>query len=115
VVGITTYTERITLMNDARYIGLSVHQATICVVVGDADGKLIMESIIETRAEMILHFIPGLRGSLQVTFEEGTCAAWLPDFASPSRRQGFGRKNAFLKSGNKNEYEMLSPGPKENY
>ena len=34
-----------------------------------------MESILETKAETILQFLFGLRGSLQVTFEEGTCAA----------------------------------------
>jgi hypothetical protein len=34
MVGITAYTERITLMSDAKYAGLSVHQATICVAVG---------------------------------------------------------------------------------
>ena len=34
MVGITAYTERITLMSDAKYVGLSVHQATICVAVG---------------------------------------------------------------------------------
>ena len=46
IVGITTYTERSTLMNEAKYIGLDVHQATISVAVLDWDGKLIMESII---------------------------------------------------------------------
>jgi hypothetical protein len=35
----------------------------ICVAVLDRDGKLIMESIIETKAETILQFIHGLRGS----------------------------------------------------
>jgi hypothetical protein len=36
-----------------------------------------MEAILETKAETILQFIRGLRGSLHVTFEEGTWAAWL--------------------------------------
>jgi hypothetical protein len=43
----------------------------------DAEGKLLMEAILETKAETILQFIQGLRGSLYVTFEEGTSAAWL--------------------------------------
>jgi hypothetical protein len=38
-----------------------------------------MECVLETKAEMIFQFIHGLRGSLQVTLEEGTCAAWLHD------------------------------------
>jgi hypothetical protein len=80
------------LMNDAKYIGLDVHQATISVAVLDSSGKLAMETIVETEAETILQFIRGLRGSLHVTFEEGTCAAWL-QVCDP-------RKNALLKSGN---------------
>jgi hypothetical protein len=62
-------------MNDTKYVGLDVHQATVSVFVLKSDGKLIMESSIETKAETILQFIHGLGGSLQVTFEEGTCAA----------------------------------------
>lgn len=106
IVGITTYTERSTLMNEAKYIGLDVHQATISVAVLDWDGKLIMESIIETKAETILQFFHGLRGSLQVTFEEGTCAAWLHDLLLAHVTKVLvcdPRKNALLKSGNKND------------
>ena len=50
-------------MNDAKYIGLDVHQATISAAVLDSDGRLIMESILETKAATILQFIHGLRGS----------------------------------------------------
>ncbi len=66
-------------MNEAKYIGLDVHQATISVAILDSAGKLVMEAILETKAETILQFIRGVRGSLHVTFEEGTCAAWLHD------------------------------------
>jgi transposase len=93
-------------MNEAKYIGLDVHQATISVAVLDWDGKLIMESIIETKAETILQFFHGLRGSLQVTFEEGTCAAWLHDLLLAHVTKVLvcdPRKNALLKSGNKND------------
>jgi hypothetical protein len=31
-----------------------------------------MESVIETKASMILEFVEGLRGEVHVTFEEGT-------------------------------------------
>jgi len=47
------------------------------VAVLDSAGNLVMEAILEKKASTILKFIHGLRGSLQVTFEEGTCAAWL--------------------------------------
>jgi transposase len=93
-------------MNDAKYIGLDVHQATISATVLDSTGKLVMESILETKAETILQFLRGLRGSLHVTFEEGTCAAWLHDLLKPHVTQVLvcdPRKNALLKVGNKND------------
>src|ERR1700676_5230774 len=37
-------------MNDAKYIGLDVHQATISAAVLDSTGKLVMEAILETKA-----------------------------------------------------------------
>ena len=43
-------------MNSEKYIGLDVHQATISVAVLDSTGKLIMESILETKASTILEF-----------------------------------------------------------
>src|SRR5882724_5091453 len=93
-------------MNEAKYIGLDVHQATISVAVRDSDGKLVMEAILETKAETILQFVRGLRGSLHVTFEEGTCAAWLYALLKPHVTQVLvcdPRKNALLKVGNKND------------
>src|ERR1035437_7984702 len=92
-------------MNDAKYIGLDVHQATISVAVVDCSGKLVMEAILETKAETILQFIRGLRGSVHVTLEEGTCAAWLHDLLKPHVTEVLvcdPRKNALLKAGNKN-------------
>ena len=49
----------------------------------DSSGKLIMESILETKAATILEFFAGLRGTLSVTFEEGTWGAWLHDLLKP--------------------------------
>jgi hypothetical protein len=40
-----------------KYIGLDVHQATICVAVMDAKGKVAMESILETKATTLLEFL----------------------------------------------------------
>ena len=93
-------------MNDAKYIGLDVHQATISVAVLDSAGKLVMEAILETKANTILQFIHGLRGSLQVTFEEGTCAAWLHDLLKPHVTEVLvcdPRKSASMRTGNKND------------
>ena len=41
-------------MNSEKYIGLDVHQATISVAVMDSTGKLVMESILETKAATII-------------------------------------------------------------
>jgi Transposase len=93
-------------MNEAKYIGLDVHQATISVAVLDSAGKLVMEAILETKAETILQFVRGLRDSLHVTLEEGTCAAWLHDLLKPHVTGVLvcdPHKNALLKSGNKND------------
>jgi transposase len=93
-------------VNSEKYIGLDVHQATISVAVLDASGKLLMESILETSAAIILQFFAGLRGRLVVTFEEGTCAAWLYDLLKPQVAELVvcnPRKNALLKAGNKSD------------
>ena len=93
-------------MNSSKYIGMDVHTATISVAVRDAAGKLIMESVIETKASTILQFIRGLRGDLHVTFEEGTWAAWLYDLLKPHAHQVLvcnPRRNALLKEGSKSD------------
>src|SRR5438128_4841167 len=89
-----------------KYIGLDVHQATISVAVMDSKGKVVMESILETQAATILEFFAGLRGTLWVTFEEGTWAAWLYDLLKPHVAKLVvcnPRKNALLKHGNKSD------------
>ena len=42
-------------MNDTKYIGLDVHQATISVAVLDSAGKLVMEAVLETK---VPHTVP---------------------------------------------------------
>ncbi len=93
-------------MDSKKYIGMDVHQATISVAVRDTTGKLVMESIIQTKASTVLEFIQGLRGNLWVTFEEGTSAAWLYNLLQPHVAKVIvcnPRKNALLKAGNKND------------
>ena len=92
--------------SNLKYIGMDVHQATISIAVLDATGKLVMESIIETKAATILEFIHGLRGTLWVTFEEGTSAAWLYDLLQRHVAKLVvcdPRKNALMKAGNKSD------------
>jgi hypothetical protein len=64
-------------MDSTKYVGMDVHTEAISVAVRDSTGKVIMESILETKANTILEFIQGLRGNVHLTFEEGTWAAWL--------------------------------------
>jgi len=93
-------------MSQEKYIGMDVHQATISVAVMDGNGKLVMECLLETKAETILEFVQGLRGTLSLTFEEGTSAAWLHDLLKPHVSRLVvcdPRKNALLKEGNKSD------------
>jgi hypothetical protein len=64
-------------MDKIKYIGLDVHRDTISAAVLNESGRLVQQSVLMTRAAAILDFIGGVRGSLHVTFEEGTHSAWL--------------------------------------
>lgn len=93
-------------MSQEKYIGMDVHQATVSAAVRDARGKLIMECLLETKAATIVEFIQGLQGTLSLTFEEGTSAAWLHDLLKPHVSRLVvcdPRKNALLKEGNKSD------------
>ena len=81
---------------------MDVHQATICAAVRDSGGNLVLEAALETKAETILEFVHGLRGSLRVSFEEGASAAWLHDLLQPHVCEVLvcdSRKNALLRVG----------------
>ena len=93
-------------MDSKKYIGMDVHKESISIAVMNGAGKIVMECVIETKASMILQFIDGLRGDLQVTFEEGTSAAWLYDLLKPHVTKVVvcdPRKNASMKEGNKSD------------
>jgi transposase len=66
-------------MKRDKYIGMDLHQATTVVVVLDAEGKLVLDTIVATEAAAIIRLLQGLSGPLHVTFEETTQAAWLHD------------------------------------
>src|SRR5918998_3618458 len=98
-------TERRTLMS-TYYVGLDVHKASICIAVLNAAGKLVMESVVETGAATILGFLKGLRGQVEVTFEEGAHAAWLYDVLQKTKAEVIvcdPRKNRLLRDGNKSD------------
>src|SRR2546428_12790928 len=85
---------------------MSFFASSMAVTVMDPKGKVVMESILETKAAIILEFFAGLRGTLSVTLEEGTWAAWLYDVLKPHVAKVVvcnPRKNALLKDGNKSD------------
>jgi transposase len=94
------------MSSNIKYIGLDVHKEAISIAVLNDAGKLVMESIIETKAATLVQFLQGLRGELHVTLEEGTWAAWLYDVLSPRVHQIVvcnPRRNALLKEGSKSD------------
>jgi hypothetical protein len=93
-------------MDSVKYIGMDVHKEAISIAVLNSSGKLVMECVIETKAITILDFLKGLRGSLHVTLEEGTWAAWLYDLIKPHVTELVvcnPRRNALLKEGSKSD------------
>jgi transposase len=93
-------------MDSVKYIGMDVHKEAISIAVLNSSGKLVMECVIETKAITILEFVQGLCGSLHVTFEEGTWAAWLYDLLKPHVTKIVvcnPRRNALLKEGSKSD------------
>jgi hypothetical protein len=71
------------------------------IAVLNESGKLVMESVIETKASSILQFLRGLRGELH-----GTWVAWLYDLLQPQVQHIVvcsPRRNALLKEGSKSD------------
>src|SRR5277367_2309954 len=94
------------LSSNVKYIGLDVHKEAVAIAVLNGAGKLVMESIVETKASTLLDFLQGLRGDLHVTLEEGTWAAWLYDVLKPHVAEIVvcnPRRNALLKEGSKSD------------
>jgi transposase len=94
------------MTSNIKYIGMDVHKESISVAVRNTAGKIVMECVIETKANTILQFFDGLRGQVQVTFEEGTWAAWLHDLLKPHVGKLVvcdPRRNALLLDGNQND------------
>ena len=64
-------------MSKEKYVGMDVHKATIVIVVLNALGQTVMQTIIATDAQVIREFFKGLSGTVHVALEEGTQSAWL--------------------------------------
>src|SRR5258705_11372491 len=89
-----------------EYVGMDVHKESISIAVMNSAGKVVMESVVETKASMLLQFIDGLRGDVHLSFEEGTWAAWLYDLLKSHVGEILvcnPRKNALLKDGSKSD------------
>jgi hypothetical protein len=93
-------------MDSIKYVGMDVHKETVSIAVRNQAGKIVMDTVIETRANAILDCIRGIRGELHITFEEGTWAAWLYDLLHPHVARVVvcdPRRNALLTEGNKGD------------
>lgn len=93
-------------MNDIKYIGMDVHQTSTSIVVLNASGRMVASAVVETQATALLAFIQGQRGTLHLTFEEGTYSAWLYDLLGRHVARLVvcdPRHNALLKSGSKDD------------
>src|SRR5499427_2079073 len=62
-----------------KYIGFDLHQATTVVAVLDAEGKVVLETIVATEAAAVIRLLRSLSGRLHITFEETTQARWMYD------------------------------------
>jgi len=71
------------MKHSSKYVGLDVHQATTVAVVQDDAGRVIARSVLPTEESALVEFVRGMRGAIQVAFEEGTQAQWLHDLLVP--------------------------------
>jgi transposase len=93
-------------MSDVKFIGLDVHKTSISAAVLNESGKQVMQAVFMTNAAAVLGFVRGMPGTLRVTFEEGSHAAWLHTVLQSQVAEVVvcnPRKNALLKSGNKSD------------
>src|ERR1700730_17949560 len=91
---------------DVKYIGMDVHKEATVIAVLNESGKLVMESVIETKASSIQQCLHGLRGEQHVTLEAGNWSAGLYDVLEPQVQHIVvcnPRRNALLKEGNKSD------------
>jgi len=93
-------------MNNDKYVGMDVHQATTVAALEDGRGNFLMESILPTRANELREFFKGLNGTIHVAFEEGTQATWFYDLIEPLVKEVVvcdPRRNKLIQTGNKGD------------
>jgi transposase len=66
-----------------KYVGLDVHQSATVASVRQENGRVIARTVLPTEEQALLEFVRGMRGAIQLTFEEGTQAQWLHDLLLP--------------------------------
>ena len=66
-----------------KYVAADVHAATTSFCGREAGGRVTSEAVVETRGEALVQFLQGLAGTVHLTFEEGTHAAWLARLLRP--------------------------------
>ena len=71
------------MKRSTKYVALDVHQASTVSSIREEGGRVIARTIVPTEASAIVEFFRGLRGTVHVTFEEGTQARWLHDLIAP--------------------------------
>ena len=91
---------------NTKYVGMDVHRDCISIAVLNEEGRQVSQCIVPSDGAVILEFVQGLRGTVQITCEETTQSAWLYDLLQPHVSKVVvcnPRKNALLKVGNKND------------
>jgi transposase len=89
-----------------KYMGMDVHQATTVISVIDGDGKSVLETTVATEAGSLIRLMESMSGSLHVTFEEGTQAAWLYEVVRGYAKEVIvcdPRRNRLLEEGSKGD------------
>jgi hypothetical protein len=81
------------MTNRTKHIGMDVHKESISIAVRNAAGKIVMESVIETKASMIMEFFEGLAGTCMSHGAAGqnrSCSfKWAAKLENSSRREVF--------------------------
>jgi transposase len=67
----------------SKYVALDVHQATTVTAVREEGGRVIARTVLPTEAGALVEYFRGMRGTIHVTFEEGTQAQWLHTLLTP--------------------------------
>jgi transposase len=71
------------MRRSTKYVALDVHQASTAASVREDSGRVIFRTMLPTEEPALLEFFRGMRGTVHVTFEEGTQAQWLHDLLQP--------------------------------